>query len=834
MPNQEVNELNELTSGQINDADLVIIDDRSADESKKWAWSTIKADILTWLGFTAAEGAHLSGVTSPIQAQIDAKQATINDSDDITEGASNLFFTSVERAKLALIEASATGDQTGAEIKTLYEAEADTNAFTDADHSKLDGIEALADVTDTSNVTAAGALMDSEVSSLSGVKTLTVPDSTTISTFGATLTDDTDASTARTTLGLVIGTDVQAQDADLQEIADLTPSVNDLLIHDGTNWTTESFIRGFFNGTFGESFDALVTSNGSVVTMSIEQQGGGDLTMRFSDGDSTLDCTPAATTTLSAGTDAAPTANYVYILQSTKAITTSTSSWPSAEHIKIGYFLVPSATFVQSNGVYVNQNWNDHAVDSDGQGHMTHITERSRRDGAYYRSGVDGNGTDGYLTPTASNVEFKSTSGVIHQMHGHTVPAHDTSLGDVMLVKNWSGDAYHDLTNLFDITADSTGTTISNNKYFNLVIWGVGNKGGEFAPFVINLPSGSYNGSSDAQGDVSGYDDYTIPSQFNTESSTGFLICRITIQMGTTWSVVATQDLRGTRPQSVSGGAGGAAVTEFTDTDFKINDNTDPSKQIAFEASSITASTVRTITVPDKSGTLAMTDDLHDAVTLAGTPNYLTLSGQELTLTKLDITDDTNLVAGTNITLTTNTLNVDDAFLTNDASDKMDGTLSLKEQASADADTATYGQIWVKTATPNELWFTDDAGTDFNLQSAEIGIACSDETTTLTTGTAKATFRMPYAMTLTDVRATVTTAPTGSVLTVDINESGTTVLSTKITIDATEKTSETAATAPVISDSALADDAEITIDIDTVGSTVAGAGLKVWLKGVRA
>lgn len=70
------------------------------------------------------------------------------------------------------------------------------------DGTKLDGIEAAADVTDTANVTAAGALMDSEVTSLSGIKTLTVPDSTTISTFGASLVDDTSASNARTTLGL--------------------------------------------------------------------------------------------------------------------------------------------------------------------------------------------------------------------------------------------------------------------------------------------------------------------------------------------------------------------------------------------------------------------------------------------------------------------------------------------------------------------------------------------------------------------------------------------------------------------------------------------------------
>lgn len=113
-------------------------------------------------------------------------------------------------------------------------------------------------------------------------------------------------------------------------------------------------------------------------------------------------------------------------------------------------------------------------------------------------------------------------------------------------------------------------------------------------------------------------------------------------------------------------------------------------------------------------------------------------------------------------------------------------------------------------------------------------IACSDETTDLATGTAAVTFRMPYAFTLTAVRASVATAPVGSTITVDMNEGGTSVLSTKLTIDAGEKTSTTAATAAVISDSALADDAEITIDIDQVGSTTAGAGLKVYLIGRQA
>lgn len=142
------------------------------------------------------------------------------------------------------------------------------------------------------------------------------------------------------------------------------------------------------------------------------------------------------------------------------------------------------------------------------------------------------------------------------------------------------------------------------------------------------------------------------------------------------------------------------------------------------------------------------------------------------------------------------------------------------------------------TTQADNLFLRQDTASATYLNKTEIpvtlGIACSDETTDLATASPVVTFRMPHAMTLTDVRASVNTAPVGSNLIIDINESGSSILSTKLSIDAGESTSTTAATAAVISDSALADDAEITIDIDQVGSTTAGAGLKVWLIGTRA
>lgn len=111
--------------------------------------------------------------------------------------------------------------------------------------------------------------------------------------------------------------------------------------------------------------------------------------------------------------------------------------------------------------------------------------------------------------------------------------------------------------------------------------------------------------------------------------------------------------------------------------------------------------------------------------------------------------------------------------------------------------------------------------------------AASDEVIALTTGTSKVTFRLPWAVTGLAVRASLATAQaSGSIFTVDINKNGTSILSTKLTIDNTEKTSQTAATPPVISNTAWSDDDEFTVDVDQVGDGTA-KGLKVALIGRR-
>jgi len=112
-------------------------------------------------------------------------------------------------------------------------------------------------------------------------------------------------------------------------------------------------------------------------------------------------------------------------------------------------------------------------------------------------------------------------------------------------------------------------------------------------------------------------------------------------------------------------------------------------------------------------------------------------------------------------------------------------------------------------------------------------IAVSDETTPITTGTAKITFRAPFAMTLNQIpRALLATASTSGLVTVDINEAGTSILgANKLSIDANELTSVTAATPTTIADAVIADDAQITIDIDAAGT--GARGLKVTLYYVK-
>ena len=83
-------------------------------------------------------------------------------------------------------------------------------------------------------------------------------------------------------------------------------------------------------------------------------------------------------------------------------------------------------------------------------------------------------------------------------------------------------------------------------------------------------------------------------------------------------------------------------------------------------------------------------------------------SGQVGQLSDLEVDGTTLVVDETNNRLGIGTASPNTALT-------VEGAVTLKEQAAADGDTAAYGQLWVKTATPNQLYFTTDAGDDIQL-----------------------------------------------------------------------------------------------------------------------
>jgi hypothetical protein len=121
--------------------------------------------------------------------------------------------------------------------------------------------------------------------------------------------------------------------------------------------------------------------------------------------------------------------------------------------------------------------------------------------------------------------------------------------------------------------------------------------------------------------------------------------------------------------------------------------------------------------------------------------------------------------------------------------------------------------------------------TEINADERSMTVSLSDEFTSITTGTNKLTFRSPFAITLTKIpRASLSTVSTSGIPTVDINVNGSSILSTKLTIDANEKTSTTAATAAVLSSTSISDDSEITFDIDVQGTGAKGLKITLFYK----
>jgi len=119
-------------------------------------------------------------------------------------------------------------------------------------------------------------------------------------------------------------------------------------------------------------------------------------------------------------------------------------------------------------------------------------------------------------------------------------------------------------------------------------------------------------------------------------------------------------------------------------------------------------------------------------------------------------------------------------------------------------------------------------------QSTALIVALSDEDSPLnfaSTITPAVTFRMPYPMIVTKVKADLTTTASSGGFTCDIHEAGTTILGSKITIDDSDDTSESAGTPPSITDNELANNAKMELFLDQKDGGGTARGVKITIFG---
>lgn len=150
MANKKLTQLPELQSADVDGADIIpVVDDIGGTPITK------KVTITNLMG------------QAPVQPADIADFATQVSLGNVQVSLGNLQ-ASLGTAATTDASAYATSAQ-GAKADTAQQPPSE-GAFANGDKTKLDGIEASADVTDTANVTSAGALMDSEVTNLADVK----------------------------------------------------------------------------------------------------------------------------------------------------------------------------------------------------------------------------------------------------------------------------------------------------------------------------------------------------------------------------------------------------------------------------------------------------------------------------------------------------------------------------------------------------------------------------------------------------------------------------------------------------------------------------------------
>lgn len=323
---------------------------------------------------------------------------------------------------------------------------------------------------------------------------------------------------------------------------------------------TQSVIE-IFNGTILEARTVNVTSNGTTISCTLEKAGGGDLTLFFNGTFTAFDSTPAASVTLTAGTDTVPILNYVYILESTNTLTKSTTGFPTAQHVPVAEVLCQSAASLQTYGAYKFHEWTEHLTDTSMQGHLSHVNAWIRGQNATYISG---------LVPTFSGtgtgtIGLSNTLGTVLQLHSHSFPVFSDPAP--IYVVNHPTTPYTRVTNIADIDVDSTGATL-DARTAALVFFAVVSQNSSDCKWMCLLPSGSYGQSKpdDTRVDADSYTNYSIPLSFKGTAILVHRLIRSANPGGTTITLYtdSSDDLRGLLPNQTAGGTTGGGGSNWT------------------------------------------------------------------------------------------------------------------------------------------------------------------------------------------------------------------------------------------------------------------------------
>ena len=109
-------------------------------------------------------------------------------------------------------------------------------------------------------------------------------------------------------------------------------------------------------------------------------------------------------------------------------------------------------------------------------------------------------------------------------------------------------------------------------------------------------------------------------------------------------------------------------------------------------------------------------------------------------------------------------------------------------------------------------------------------LATFERTADLSVGSGNSRYRFPFAATLLGVTAAINTAPTGASVILDVNKNGTTVYTTQANRPTILAGANATAAETVPDVTAIAVGDYLTIDIDQIGSTVAGADATVFIR----